>query len=69
LGYRFRESLFFLPVLIVLAGLGLALVVGDLNRWLQADAWPLATALRLGGPSRSLSRSGREGRRRRDDLR
>ena len=47
LGYRFRESLFFLPVLIVLAGLGLALVVGDLNRWLRADAWPLATALRM----------------------
>jgi uncharacterized membrane protein len=34
-------------VLIVLAGLGLALVVGDLNRWLRADAWPLATALRM----------------------
>jgi uncharacterized membrane protein len=47
LGYRFRESLFFLPVLIVLAGLGLALVVDDLNRWLRADAWPLATALRM----------------------
>ena len=38
LGYRFRESLFFLPMLIVLAGLGLAFVVGDLNRWLRADA-------------------------------
>src|SRR3712207_4648220 len=47
LGYRFRESLFFLPVLIVLAGLALALVVDDLNRWLRADAWPLATALRM----------------------
>lgn len=47
LGYRFRESLFFLPTLIVLAGLGLGLVVGDLNRWLHADAWPLPGALRM----------------------
>lgn len=47
LGYRFRESLFFLPALIVLAGLGLGLVVGVLNRWLGADAWPVPDALRM----------------------
>jgi uncharacterized membrane protein len=47
LGYRFRESLFFLPALIVLAGLGLALVVGDLNRWLRAEDWPLPAAVRM----------------------